>query len=124
MGPEDQHDPLEECYNKYEDLKKVAAENAQLANDRAAIIVNLTSELKQIKKEIRRFGEDKAQDDIGLIRVRLKSGVNLGEVITKFINDDRWEDFESNTPRRVLQDLEQDFKSILIEISDSIPLEK
>lgn len=34
-----------------EDFKKVAAENAQLANDRAAVIVDLKSKLKALKEK-------------------------------------------------------------------------
>lgn len=79
--------------------------------------LKLRSILKSLVDEMRKFGEDAPHP---LIKPHLKSGVNLGELFTKYINDDRWEDLYSHTPRHVLMDLEQDIKKIFIEISESI----
>lgn len=56
MNPKDQFNTLEESYRQYDKLKvkfsemeKVASENAQLANNRAAVIINLKSQIKEIE---------------------------------------------------------------------------
>lgn len=65
MGPEDQYDPLDELECAYDTLKdqfsklrlelseykKVAEENAQIANDRALVIMNLKRALRELEKK-------------------------------------------------------------------------
>lgn len=80
--------------------------------------LRLRAEMQSVVREIKKFAEDKPLDSLGVHRVRLKSGLNLGELFTKYINDKRIEDTFQG--RHVLTDLEQDIKKMLVEIADSI----
>lgn len=101
---------------------KKQTEKGRIFNPDARVNIDTAADVASvlIADEIKRFAEDKPLDRHHIMKVRLKSGVNLGELFTKYVNDDRWDNFTSGTPRHVLQDLEQEVKAMLIEISESI----